>query len=109
MSRTDSRNTTDAPESPSQAAPSAAVTFVSRSPNFTLYLQSPTPVAGVGGAIEYKGGKAIRFQNHRYTTSDAEEIAGMRRSGAYRRQFQEVDAPAPLPGTTKPRGAKPAA
>lgn len=94
---------------PVETAPSRGVTFVSRSPNFTLYIESPTPVAGIGGAIEYKGGRAIRFQNHRYTTSDGNEIALMRRSGAYRRQFQEVDASAPLPGSPKPRGSKPAA
>lgn len=74
---------------------STGVTFASKSPNFTIYLESPKPVTGPGGQLKYEGGRIVRFQGHRYSTKDRAEIAALRECDSYRNQFQEVDEASP--------------
>lgn len=76
----------------------ASVTFASRSPNFTLFLDKGRPVPGPTGQIEYKDRVTIRFQRHRYSTNDPDVIAAMRRCKSYKTQFQEVNEAAPTRG-----------
>ncbi|MCC6908228.1 MAG: hypothetical protein IT430_09840 [Phycisphaerales bacterium] len=78
----------------SKGAGSSGVTFASRSPNFTLFLDSGRPVPGQNGQIEYKDRITIRFQNNRYSTSDRSVITAMRMCKSYGKQFQEVNEPA---------------
>lgn len=82
----------------------SGVTFASRSPNFTLFLDSGRPVPGPNGQIEYKDRITIRFQNNRYSTSDRSIITAMRMCKSYGKQFQEVNEPARAE-TPEPAGA----
>lgn len=70
------------------------VTFKSRSPNFTLYLNSPKRHYGPHGEMEYRGEVRIKFINNHYTSSDAEVIHAMRKAKSFGTHFQEVTAPA---------------
>ncbi len=71
------------------AEAAAGATFVSKSPNFKIYLKSPVPVPGANGAVEYKGGVSVQFINHRYSTSDPAIIDGLRKAKSFNVQFQE--------------------
>lgn len=87
-------NATETTKSEQAARGPRSVTFVSRSPNFTIFLDSGKAVPGPNGQVEYKGRITIRFTNNTFSTNDPEIIEKMRRCKSYRKQFQEVNEPA---------------